>query len=81
MMELLRFRRQKAADAKAEEESLREGGKEGGKEGEKPRKTLRWLIPSELSGLLIGKKGIGREEIQQESGEGGREGGREDWLQ
>lgn len=32
------------------------------------RKTLRWLIPAELSGLLIGKRGIGREAIQQESG-------------
>ena len=32
------------------------------------RKTLRWLIPAEMSGLLIGKRGIGREAIQQESG-------------
>jgi len=79
IMDLLRFRRQKAADAKAEEEALKAGGKEGGKEGGREgnkRKTLRWLIPAELSGLLIGKKGIGREEIQQESGEGGMEGGR-----
>ena len=77
IMDLLRSRRQKAADAKAEEEALKAGGKEGGKEGGNKRKTLRWLIPAELSGSLIGKKGIGREEIQQESGEGGRKGGRE----
>ena len=32
------------------------------------RKTLRWLIPAEMSGLLIGKRGIGREAIQQETG-------------
>lgn len=32
------------------------------------RRTMRWLIPAELSGLLIGKRGVGREAIQQESG-------------
>ncbi|EWM20955.1 kh domain containing protein, partial [Nannochloropsis gaditana] len=79
MIDLLRHRRQKAVDAKREREEAKEGGKEGGKAGgregeERKRKTLRWLIPAELSGLLIGKKGIGREEIQQESGAKRREG-------
>ena len=57
VIDLLLSRRQKQADAKAAEDREKLGGKkEEGEGGGGKRKTLRWLIPGELSGLLIGKK-------------------------